>query len=320
MISLQSIRVVFIALACAAGMASAQTFPTRPITLYVPFVPGPTDTAARKVAEVASRQLGQPIVIENKPGAGGTLAPVLMARNGKPDGYLLALIPSSLFRFPYMQKVDWDPIRDFTFISGMTSDDMSIQVAMDSQFKVFGDVVQWAKANPGRLTYGTPGVGTSMHLLVETAAAELGIQVVQVPYKGASELVRALITNETMITSDTAGAILPQVQAGKARYLVQFGEKRAGWMREVPTARELGLNMVYTVAVGIAGPRDLPDAIVQRLSDAFRKALEDPDTVKLFDTLKKDPWLIGPAAYTTWAKTTVEQERKMVERAGLMVK
>lgn len=305
---------------CSAGAALGQAYPSRPITLYVPFVPGPTDTAARKVAEVAGRHLGQPIIIENKPGAGGTLAPVLMARNGKPDGYLLALIPSSLFRYPYMQKVDWDPVRDFTFISGLTSDDMSIQVAMDSQFRSFEDVVRWAKANPGWLTYGTPGIGTSMHLLMETAASELGIQVVQVPYKGASELVRALITGETMITLDTAGAILPQVAAGKARYLVQFGEKRAGWMRDVPTARELGLNMVYTVAVGIAGPRDLPEPIVQRLYAAFRKGLEDPDTVKLFDTLKKDPWLISPAAYTSWAKTTVEQERKMVERAGLMVK
>jgi tripartite-type tricarboxylate transporter receptor subunit TctC len=308
------------AFACAAGLAQAQTFPSRPITLYVPFVPGPTDTAARKVAEVASRHLGQPIVIENKPGAGGTLAPVQMARAGKPDGYLLSVVPSSLFRYPYMQKVDWDPIRDFTYISGLTNDDMSIQVAADSPFRSFGDMVRWAKANPGRLTYGTPGVGTSMHLLMETAAAELGIQVVQVPYKGASELVRALITGETMITSDTAGAILPQVAAGKARYLVQFGEKRAGWMRDVPTARELGLDMVYTVAVGIAGPRELPEPVVQSLYAAFRKGLEDPDTVKLFDTLKKDPWLIGPAAYAAWAKTTVEQERKMVERSGLMVK
>lgn len=123
-----------------------------------------------------------------------------------------------------MQKVDWDAIRDFTFICGLTSDDMPIQVAMDSQFRIFEDVVRWAKANPGRLTYGTPGIGTSMHLLMETAAAELGIQLVQVPYKGASELVRALITGETMVTLDTAGAIHAQVAAGKARYLAQFGE------------------------------------------------------------------------------------------------
>jgi tripartite-type tricarboxylate transporter receptor subunit TctC len=219
-----------------------------------------------------------------------------------------------------MQKVDWDPIRDFTYIAGLTSDDMSMQVAVESPFRGFEDVIRWAKANPGRLTYGTPGIGTSMHLLFETAASELGVQVVHVPYKGASELVRSLITGETMITLDTAGSILPFVQAGKARYLLQFGEKRAAWMRDVPTAREQGLNMVYTVAVGIAGPRDLPEPIVQRLAEAFRKGLEDPETVKLLDTLKKDPWLITPAAYAAWAKATVEQERKMVERSGLMVK
>jgi len=307
--------------ACALALpAAAQNFPTRPIVLYVPFVPGPTDNAARKVADVASKHLGQPIVIENKPGAGGTLGPVLMARTGKPDGYLLSVAPSSLFRYHFMQKVDWDPIRDFTFISGLTSDDMSIQVAADSQFKTFDDVVRWAKANPGKLTYGTPGIGTSMHLLTETAAAQLGIQVVHVPYKGASELIRAMITNETMITVDTAGAIHGYMTAGKARYLVQFNEKRVPWMPGVPTARELGLDFVYTVAVGIAGPKDLPAPVVARLAEAFRKGVEDPETVKYFELLKKDPWPIGPAEYAKWARTTVELEKKMVERSGLMAK
>ena len=300
--------------------ALAQAWPTRPITVYVPFVPGPTDSAVRKVSEVAARHLGQPIIIENKPGAGGTLGPALMARSARPDGYLLSVIPSSLFRYHFMQKVDWDPIRDFTYIAGLTEDDMSIQVAADSPFKTFDDVVRWAKANPGRLTYGTPGLGTSMHLLTETAAAQLGIQIVHVPYKGASELVRALITGETMITADTAGAIQPQVAAGKARYLVQFSGKRVAWMPGVPTARELGLDFVYTVAVGIGGPRDLPAPILEKLAEAFRKGLEDPDTLKLLDTLKKDPWPVGPAAYTAFAKKSVELERKMVERAGLMAK
>ena len=312
-------------LLCAAALpAAAQTspssWPTRPITLYVPFVPGPADTAARKVAELVSKNLGQPIIIENKPGAGGTLGPALMARTAKPDGYLLSVIPSSLFRYHFMQKVDWDPLRDFTYIAGLTEDDMSIQVAADSPFKTFGDVVTYAKANPGKLTYGTPGLGTSMHLLTETAAAQLGIQIVHVPYKGASELVRALITGETMITADTAGAIQPQIAAGKARYLVQFSAKRVAWMPGVPTARELGLDFVYSVGVGIGGPRDLPAPIVNRFADAVRKALQDPETVKLLDTLKKDPWPIGPAEYTAFAKKSVELERGMVERSGLMAK
>jgi tripartite-type tricarboxylate transporter receptor subunit TctC len=311
---------VVAAFTLAAGPLHAQTFPSRPITLYVPFTSGPTDTASRKFAEVASKYLGQPVLVEPKPGAGGTLGPVQMARNAKPDGYLLSVIPSSLFRYPYMEKVDWDPIRDFTFISGMTNDAMAMQVSADSQFRTFDDVVRWARANPAKLTYGTPGTGTSMHLLIETAASKLGVQLVQVPYKGAGELVRALLGNETMVTVDTAGTIFPQVAAGKARYLIQFGDKRASWMPDVPTARELGLDMVYTVAVGIAGPRGLPEPIANRLYEAFKKAMEDPDTLKLLDTLKKDSWPVGPAAYTAWAKASVQQERAMVERAGLMVK
>jgi tripartite-type tricarboxylate transporter receptor subunit TctC len=313
------------ALVCAMGIALAQTswaqpFPSRPVTLYVPFVAGTTDTLARKVAEIASRQLGQPVVVENKPGAGGTLGPVLMARTGKPDGYLLSLVPSSLFRYPYLQKVDWDPIRDFTYIAGLSVDAMSFQTYADSPIKNFNDMVQWARANPGKLTYGTPGAGTSMHLLAETSAAQLGIQVVHVPYKGGSDLIKALLAHETMVTADTAGTIFPQVAGGKARYLVQFNETRASYMKDVPTAKEVGLDMVYTIGVGVAGPKGMPEAIVNRLHDAFRKGLDDPDTLKLLDTLKKDPWPLGPAAYTAWARASYQQERAMVERAGMMAK
>jgi tripartite-type tricarboxylate transporter receptor subunit TctC len=312
-------------LACAVGIAFgppalAQGFPTRPVTVYVPFVAGTTDTMARKIGEVASKHLGQPVVIENKPGAGGTLGPVLMARTGKPDGHLLSLVPSSLFRYPYLQKVDWDPIQDFTYIAGLTLDAMSFQTYAESPIKSFDDMVGWARANPGKLTYGTPGAGTSMHLLAETAAAQLGIQVVHVPYKGGSDLIKALLAHETTITADTAGTIYPQVAAGKARYLVQFNATRASYMKDVPTAKELGLDMVYTIGVGIAGPKGMPEATVNRLYEAFRKGLEDPETLKLLDTLKKDPWPIGPAAYTAWAKASYAQERVMVERAGLLVK
>jgi tripartite-type tricarboxylate transporter receptor subunit TctC len=306
--------------AVAAGGVAAQTYPSRPITLYVPFVSGTTDTLARKVAEVAARHLGQPVVVENKPGAGGTLGPVLMARTAKPDGYTLSLIPSSLFRYPYMQKVDWDPIQDFTYVTGLSIDAMSFQTSADSPFKTFEDMVRWARANPGKLSYGTPGAGTSMHLLTETAAAKLGIEVLHIPYKGGSDTIRALLAHETMVTVDTAGTTYPYVASGRARYLVQFNETRANYMRDVPTAKELGIDIVYTIAVGIAGPRGLPEAIVSRLHEAFRKGLEDPETVKLLDTLKKDPWLVGPADYTAWAKASYLQERAMVERAGMLVK
>jgi tripartite-type tricarboxylate transporter receptor subunit TctC len=279
-----------------------------------------TDTLARKVAEVAARYLGQPVIVENKPGAGGTLAPVQMARTAKPDGYTLSLIPSSLFRYPYMQKVDWDPIKDFTYIAGLSIDAMSIQTYADSPFGSFEDMVRWARANPGKLTYGTPGAGTSMHLLIETAAAQLGVDVSHIPYKGGSDLIKALLAHETMVTVDTAGTIYPHVASGRARYLVQFNETRASYMREVPTAKELGIDMVYNIGVGVAGPRGLPEVIVNRLHEAFRKALEDPETLKLFDTLKKDPWPLGPEEYTAWAKASYLQERAMVERAGMLVK
>lgn len=313
-------RAVLVVLLCAATSAFAQTFPSRPITLYLPFIPGPTDSMARKFAEVAARHLGQPIVVENKPGAGGTLAPALMSRTAKPDGYTLTIMSSSLFRYPYMQKVDWDPIQDFTYIAGLATDSMSIEVQAASPFRSFDDVVRWARANPGRLSYGTPGAGTSMHLVTEAAAGQLGIQLLHVPYKGGSDVMRALLGGEIMIAVDTAGTMFTQVAAGKARYLMQFNEKRSRWLPEVPTAREVGLDMVVTVPLGIGGPRGVPEPVVNRLHEAFSKAIDDPETLKVLDTLKKDPWPMTPAAYTAWAKESYRLERAMVERAGMMAK
>lgn len=312
-------RLAAVLLACVSCAAGAQAFPTRPITLYVPFAPGPTDLMARKFAEVAARHLGQPVLVEPKPGAGATLAPVQMSR-ARPDGYTLSVVTSSLFRMPSMQKVDWDPIRDFTYVTGLTTDAVAIGVAAGSPFKSLDDALRWARANPGKLSFGSPGAGTSMHVLGETLAAEQKASILHVPYKGGAEVMRALMSGEIMIAGDTGAAFAGYALSGKARPLVQFGEKRAGWMPEVPTARELGIDMVYTVPTVVAGPRGLPEAVVQRLHEAFARTFEDKDALRYFENMKKEPWSMTPAQSTAWAKESVVQERKMVERAGMLAK
>ena len=306
-------------LACATAAASAQAFPTRPITLYVPFVPGPTDLMARKFAEVASKHLGQQVLVEPKPGAGATLAPVQMSRTNA-DGYTLSVVTSSLFRMPSMQKVEWDPIRDFTYVTGLTTDAVAIGVAAGSPFKTLEDAIRWARANPGKLSFGSPGAGTSMHVLGETLAAEQKASILHVPYKGGADVMRALMSGEIMIAGDTGAAFAGYALSGKVRPLVQFGETRAAWMPEVPTTRELGIDMVYTVPTVVAGPRGLPDAVVKRLHEAFSKTFEDKDALRFFDNMKKEPWPRTPAQASAWAKESVALERKMVERAGMLAK
>src|SRR5437868_6426139 len=184
----------------------AQDFPTRPITLIVPWpAGGSTDTHLRKLAELAAKHLGQPVVIENRPGAGGMLGPLGMAASAKPDGYTISQMTVAAFRQPYMQKVDWDPIRDFTYIIGVSGYTFGVVVKSDSPFKSFDDLMAYAKANPGKMSYASTGTGTSPHLLVEDLAAKAGVQFLHVPYKGNADSTQALLGGHVMAQSDATG-------------------------------------------------------------------------------------------------------------------
>ena len=166
---------------------------------------GSTDTHLRKLSEIASRHLGQPIVIENKPGAGGMLGAVGVAKSAAPDGYTLVQLTVNAFRQPHMQKVDWDPLRDFTYIIGVSGYTFGIVVKADSPFKSFDDLIAYAKANPGKMSYGSTGTGTSPHLLVEQLAAKAGVQFLHVPYKGNADSTQALMGGHIMAQSDATG-------------------------------------------------------------------------------------------------------------------
>lgn len=227
-------------LLAAAGPSMAQAFPVRPITLIVPYSAGPTDAQYRKLAELASRSLGQPIVIENKPGGNGTIGPVQMARLAKPDGYTIAASTVSLLRQPHMQQVDWDPLNEFTWIIGLGGYTFAVAVREDSPFKTLKDMITWAKANPGKLTYGTPGQGSSLHLLMEALAEQAGFQGVHVPFKGGGETTTAMLGGHVMVTLNNVGSVIAQAEARKVRILNIFDAERLSRLPEVPTARELG--------------------------------------------------------------------------------
>src|SRR5262249_33208297 len=150
------------------GSAWAQTFPAKPITLICPWpAGGGTDLHLRKLAELASKQLGQPVIVENRPGGSGTDGPAIMAKTARPDGYTISQLTTPAFRMPHMQKVDWDPLTDFSYIIGLAGYTFGIVVKSDSPLKSFEDLIAYAKANPGKLSYGTPGTGTSLHLAME---------------------------------------------------------------------------------------------------------------------------------------------------------
>jgi len=296
----------------------AQDFPTRPITLIVPWpAGGSTDTHLRKLAELAAKHLGQPIVVENKPGAGGMLGPLGMAQSAKPDGYTISQMTVAAFRQPYMQKVDWDPIRDFTYIIGVSGYTFGVVVKSDSPFKTFDDFIAYAKANPGKLSYGSTGNGTSPHLLMEEVSAKANVQLLHVPFKGNADSTQALLGGHVMAQSDATGWG-KFVDAGTFRLLVTFGEERTRW--GAPTAKELGYDIVSYSPYGLVGTKGMDPKVVKILHDAFKKAMDDPENRKMLQQLDQVYWYKSTEDYNKWAREEVVLERAPIERAGLLIK
>jgi len=300
--------------------AMAQEFPSRPISLICPWPPGgSTDTHLRRFAEIATRTLGQTIVIENKPGAGGTVGPGTVALTGKPDGYTLTQMHMGTLRIPQMQKLAWDPLRDFTYIIGLSGYTFGVVVKSDSPFKSFQDLLDWAKANPGKMSYGSTGTGTSPHLLMEEVSAKSGVQFLHVPYKGNADSTQGLLGGHIMAQSDSSGWGR-FVDAGQFRLLVTFGNHRTKRWPSVPTANDLGLDMVYNSPYGIAGPKGLEPKVVKTLHDGFKKALEDPEDLKVLDQLDQELWYRSSEDYANFARETFQRERALIERLGLLAK
>ncbi len=237
---------LFAALTFAAGAqyaAAQDEYPSRPIKFVVPFAAGSaTDTLARVLGEHMSATLGQPIVVENRPGAAGTLG-ALAVKDARPDGYVLAQMPISVFRLPQMtDRPNFDPLNDFTYVIHVTGYTFGVVVRADRPWRSWQDFVAHAKANPGKVTYGTPGVGSSLHITMEQIAERLGIQWTHVPFRGGAENQQATLSGTIDATADSNGWA-PLVEAGRLRLLVTWGARRAKRFPEVPTLREVGIDM-----------------------------------------------------------------------------
>ena len=311
------IRLAVLLALCAAPHAYAQGFPTKPITLVCPWPPGgSTDLHLRQFAQIAAKHLGQNVIIENKPGAGGMLGPVAMSRMA-PDGYTLSQLPVGAFRIPHIQKVEWDPLRDFTYIIGITGYTFGVVVKSDSPFKTFKDLVDYARANPGKMSFSSTGTGTSPHLLMEEVAMKSGVSFLHVPFKGNADSTQALMGGHVMAQSDATGWGR-HVDAGAFRLLVTFGEKRTKW--NAPTAKELGIDIVSYSPYGIVGPKGMDPKLVRQLHDVFRKTLDDPEHLKVLAQLDQVYWYKSSEEYRQWAADTLQAERATIERVGLLAK
>jgi len=295
----------------------AQDFPAKPITVIVPFpAGGSTDITLRAIAEVAGKHLGQPVLIDNKAGGSGTVGPATMAASAKPDGYTIAQMPITVFRMPLMQQTTWDPGKDFTYIIHLTGYTFGVTTSAEGPFKTWKDVVEYAKANPGKVTYATPGAGGSPHIGMEQIAARDGIKLTQVPFKGGAETNAAVLGQHTMLQADSSGW-KPLVDSGRVRLLMIWTAERSPNYPNAPTLKELGYPFVFDSPFGLAGPKGMDPKVVKILHDAFKKAIDDPQ-VKA--TLAKYDMVVNYKNTEDYVKSVnevTEAERKVVESLGL---
>jgi len=298
------------------GFAQSQSFPSRPIKLLVAFpAGGPTDVTMRVLADNASKILGQPVVVENKPGAGGTL-PAQQLQTSAPDGYTLAQVPLGVFRLPYTTKINWDPVKDIVYVLNVTGYAFGLVVPAESPLKTWTHFVAWAKANPGKLSYGSTGTMTSPHLTMELIAQKLGLELLHVPYKGSADLMQSILGGNVMAAADSTG-FAPQVEAGKLRVLNTWGAERLAKFPDAPTLKELGLDMVQNSPFGIGAPKSTPPAVVKRLHDAFKQAMEQESYKSVLGKYDMVPMYMGTAAYGKFAQETFAREKALVEKLGL---
>lgn len=299
------------ALGLPFGVRAAGGFPEKPIRVLVGFsAGGVTDIVVRALAESASSVFGQPIIVENKLGAGGVM-PAYQLQNATPDGYTVGLIAHSVFRLPYISNIKWDPAADLDYIIRLTGFTWGLVVAADSPIKTFEDYVAYARKNPGKMTYGTVGSLTTQHLTMEQISASLGLQLTNVPYKGVAEALPALMGGHIMSVAD-ASSWVPYVTSGKMRLLVVWTEKRVPRFPDVPTLREVGIDMVQTSPWGLAAPKGTPPEAIRRLHDGFKEAMAQKPFQDALANYDMEQQYMDGTAYRQFARESVDKENRIL--------
>ena len=302
------------ALAVIGGAAFAQNFPSKPVTLIVPWpAGGSTDIGMRALAEATQKHLGQPIVIDNRPGGSGTLAPGQMAASAKPDGYTVAQLPITVFRLPFMRKTTFDPTsrfhlhrRRFRLHLRRRGQEHRALAAPLQEF------LAYAKANPGKIDYGSPGAGTSLHITMEQIAQQQGIRWTHVPFKGNAETIAALLGGHIHAIADSTGWA-PLVNSGEFRLLVTWGATRTRNWPTVPTLKETGIDMISNSPFGIGGPKGMDESIVKILHDAFKKGMEEPSYAAAMAKLDQELFYLNSADYHAFAMRQIAEQKQLVE-------
>lgn len=309
-----------IALAAAAlcGPAQAQNYPSKPVTIVVPFAPGgATDIMARTLAERLNKRMGQPVIVENKPGAGTMIASEHVAR-AQPDGHTVLLAASSLGIAPALYaKVNYDPVKDFTPISLVASVVHVLEVHPSIPVKNVAELIAWIKANPGKANYGSVGAGTSTHLESELFNTMAGVKMTHVPYKGSAPALMDLVGGNLQVMFDAWASSGPFVKDGKTRLLAVTTAQRSKLLPDVPTVAESGLPGYEAMPwLGFVAPAGTPAAAVNRFHAELMEVLKEPEVQEKFRVLGLD--IIGntPQQFADFIRRDIVKWAKVVKDSG----
>jgi tripartite-type tricarboxylate transporter receptor subunit TctC len=293
-------------------------FPKKAINFYLPYPPGGSvDLMYRPIADAVSKILGQPLVVINKPGASGSLM-MSMLKTMPPDGYSIGIIGTSVFIVAAQQDISFDPVKDFTWIARLLSSDIGVVVRRDAPWKTFKELIQYAKANPGKIKYGTSNPRGVLDLAMIDVAAKEGIKWDMVPFSGGQETVTALLGKHIDCMAEGPGEYVPQVAAGEMRVLALFGEPSKR-LAGVPTFQSIGYPAFLSVT-GLIGPAGMPNDVTDKLESAFKKALSDPAVQKNNEQQSAPVIYQGREEFAAWAKWAQGHYADVVKKAGLAKK
>jgi tripartite-type tricarboxylate transporter receptor subunit TctC len=263
-------------------------YPSQPITFITSLPAGSVgDLTSRLISREAEKTLGKPVVVVNKPGGSHAIGAAAIAKS-KPDGYTIGYVtPSALFTVPFFEKLSYDPVKDLVGIMQYSETRFGVIANPESPFKTFKELIEYARKNPGKVTYGTGGGNSIANINVEKIAREEGVRFTHIPFKGGTDYQTALLGGHVMFA---AGEIsVPMIDAGKIRLLLLFTEKRLQEYPQIPILKDLGYKTSYPSFMGVLGPRGIPDGILNKLEDAFTLASKQPAFIKGLQDLHLSP-------------------------------
>ena len=305
--------------ACCTGTWAQQAYPSKPLKIVVPFgAGGVADLTARTVAQKMGENMGQSIVIENKPGAGGVVATDAVAKSAA-DGYTLLLMSNATaVSAGLFKSLPYDAEKDLTPLSVLGTFDIAIVVPQESKFASLADVLNYAKANPGKLNIGSINVGSTQHLAAELFKSTAGIDAQVVPFNGTPAVLTALRGGQIEVGVEILAPVLPQIKGQALRALAVTGDKRAAALPQVPTAKEAGVKTLYAASWNaLAAPAKTPRDIVQRLNQEIQAALNNPDVRKKLLDMNVDPHPSSLQQAADLLSSETKRWGDVIQRAGI---